>query len=123
MNEACDYRLLGGLRHFWFDVLRFVLDFIEQSKHEEYLMQAAVAKMPETRTDDIGRSVFAQVDELTLEVLDRRADEEVLPRSWLIARILQEWAADHEMASDDRTIDLEPPQNWQITVGELRATG
>ena len=79
---------------------------------------------PETeRADDVGRSVFAHVDGQTLEILDRRADEEVLPRSWLIARILQQWAADNEVRCDDRTVDMACPQNWQITTSELRATG
>jgi hypothetical protein len=92
-------------------------------KHEENLMQVAVAKAPDLCDDNIGRSVFARVDEQTLEVIDRRADEEVLPRSWLVARILQAWATANEVRSDDRTIDMEPPQNWQITAAEFRATG
>jgi len=81
-------------------------------------MLTAVAPMPKTHagdTDDIGRSVFANVDDGTLQVLDRHADEEILPRSWLIARILQEWAEQHSgCGSDAPTMDADPLQ-WTIT--------
>lgn len=41
---------------------------------------------------ETGPLVYAHVDEATLEVLDRCSDEQVLPRSWLITEILQDWA-------------------------------
>lgn len=55
-------------------------------------------------TKNFGVSVYAHVDMATLEVLDRRSDEECVPRSWLIARILQDWSAQHRIEEE------EPPQ-------------
>ncbi|HEX2970750.1 MAG TPA: hypothetical protein VHP11_00355 [Tepidisphaeraceae bacterium] len=59
-----------------------------------------------TTSDDIGFSVFASVDGRTLETLNRCADEEVLPRSWLIGKVLKEWAMQrHDSRSDTVTVE------------------
>jgi hypothetical protein len=40
-------------------------------------------------------SVFAQVDRMTLEVIDQAVDQTDQPRSWLIAKILSDWAREN----------------------------
>jgi hypothetical protein len=56
--------------------------------------------------EEFGLSVFARVDQSTLESLDRCADEAGMPRSWLISRILQDWAG-HQSDSTSDTVDLD----------------
>jgi hypothetical protein len=77
-----------------------------------------------TTSDDIGFSVFASDDGPTLETLNRCADEEVLPRSWLIGRVLKEWArqqhdsrSDTVMVEEGREMTLIPDAVEQIIAG------
>ncbi|MGE5611550.1 MAG: hypothetical protein ACM359_20030 [Bacillota bacterium] len=66
-----------------------------------------------TTSDDIGFSVFANVDGNTYETLNRCADQEVLPRSWLISRILQDWAEQYNHSRSD-TVDVEEGQKMTV---------
>ena len=47
-------------------------------------------------TEDDGFAVYARVDERTLSILDRCSDERILPRSWVIAEILRDWAGQYD---------------------------
>jgi hypothetical protein len=67
-------------------------------------MLTAIA--PVQGTEEFGSSIFARVDPQTLEALDRCADEADLPRSWLITRILQDWAGSRSDSTSD-TVDLD----------------
>jgi hypothetical protein len=50
---------------------------------------------------ETGSLVYAHVDQATLAVLDRSADQQVLPRSWLITEILQDWARQQTQPQDE----------------------
>ncbi len=49
--------------------------------------------MQAAESDAMSQLIYAQVDEHTLNVLNRSCDEQTIPRSWLIAQILHDWAA------------------------------
>jgi hypothetical protein len=48
---------------------------------------------PEIPSDSLNQLVYAQVDPQTLSALDTCSDQQTMPRSWVIAQILQDWAA------------------------------
>jgi len=59
---------------------------------KENLMSRQSPPMQAAESDALSRLIYAQVDERTLSELDRSCDEQTIPRSWLIAQILHEWA-------------------------------
>lgn len=52
-----------------------------------------MTESPELSSADLNQLVYAQVDPTTLSVIDTCSDQQTMPRSWVIAQILQDWAA------------------------------
>lgn len=61
-------------------------------------------------------SIFAAIDADTLAELDRCAEEQVLPRSWLIARILQDWAGQQIDSRSDTVCVERLSQSQQVVI-------
>ncbi len=61
-------------------------------------------EIPPVDTSVVGTSVYAHLDDQTLAAIDRRCDDQNVPRSWMIARILQDWAAAQQHEQDQQNL-------------------
>ena len=51
-----------------------------------------VSKLSSNSVTDEGLTVFGQLDRPAVDAIDRVAEQMLMPRSWVVAQILREWA-------------------------------